>query len=80
MTHQRRPTESPAALVSLTPREREILVLLATGMSNRNIAGLLFLSSRTVQSHLYRIYRKINVRNRTSATLYAIRCGIVRKL
>lgn len=78
MPHQRRPTESP--LATLTPREKEILVLLATGMSNDNIACLLSLSCRTVAVHLYNIYRKLNVRNRTSATVYAIRCGIVRKL
>lgn len=77
MTHQRRPTESSAALVTLTKREIEILQCLALGLSDQSIAGLLFLSSRTVQSHLYNIYRKIKVRNRTSAAMYAVRCGIV---
>ena len=78
MTNQRRTdNQTAAALVSLTRREREIIQLLARGFSNKTIAGLLFLSSRTVQSHLYNIYRKIKVRNRTSAAMYAVRCGIV---
>lgn len=81
MPHQRRHNlATPAPLVSLTRREREIIQLLAQGFSNKTIAGLLFLSSRTVQSHLYNIYRKLNVRNRTSATVCAIRYGIVEKL
>ncbi len=81
MSHQRRHNLAPpASLVSLTKREREIIQLLAQGFSNKTIAGLLFLSSRTVQSHLYRIYRKLNVRNRTSATIFAIRYGIIEKL
>ncbi len=77
MPHQRRPNNLPAPLVTLTPREKEVLRLLAQGLSNKAIAGLLFLSSRTVQSHLYNIYRKIKVRNRTSAALYAVSRGIV---
>lgn len=77
MTHQRRPDNLPASLVTLTKREIEILQCVALGLSDQSIAGLLFLSSRTVQSHLYNIYRKIKVRNRTSAAMYAVRCGIV---
>lgn len=78
MIHQRRTdNQTTVALVALTPREIEILQCLGLGLSDQSIAGLLFLSSRTVQSHLYNIYRKIKVRNRTSAAMYAVRCGIV---
>lgn len=78
MPHQRRPTEKPqAALVTLTRREIEVLQLLAEGLSNKEIAALLFLGDRTVQSHLIKIYRKLNVRNRTSAVMAGIAQGII---
>lgn len=72
MPHQRRPTESPAALVTLTPRELEVLQLLAEGLSNKAIAKKLFVSDHAIEAHLRRIYRKFYVRNRTSAVVFAI--------
>lgn len=72
MTRQRRPTESPAALVTLTPRELEVLQLLAEGLSNKAIAKKLFVSDHAIEAHLRRIYRKFYVRNRTSAVVFAI--------
>lgn len=78
MPHQRRPdNQTTAPLVTLTRREMEVLQLLAKGLSNKNIAVLLFLGDRTVQSHLIKIYRKLNVRNRTSAVLAGIAQGII---
>jgi DNA-binding CsgD family transcriptional regulator len=51
-------------LVSLTPREREVATLAARGMSNREIADALYLSARTVENHLQRIYDKLGVSSR----------------
>jgi DNA-binding NarL/FixJ family response regulator len=52
---------------SLTERERQILQLVADGLSNREIADQLFLSRYTVESHVKRIYRKLAVSSRTGA-------------
>jgi HD-GYP domain-containing protein (c-di-GMP phosphodiesterase class II) len=70
---RRRPT-LPAAL---TPREAEILVLLARGMSNKQIASRLTLSARTVGNHVEHIYVKIGVSTRGAAALFAMRHGLV---
>ena len=61
------------AQANLTPREKEILVMMAAGATNGKIADSLFISTRTVRSHLYNIYRKIKVPNRLQAALWAIR-------
>ncbi len=61
----------------LSAREVEVLRLLATGMSNRDIAGALVLTIATVQNHLANIYRKIDARGRTEAAAYAYRHGLV---
>ena len=58
-----RPVE-PASLELLTAREREIVRLLATGMSNREIAAALVVTPRTVEAHLRRVYDKLGVRGR----------------
>lgn len=62
---------------SLTARESEILHLLATGMTDPEIADALFLSVRTVEHHVARICRKLGVRTRTAATSTAIAAGLV---
>jgi len=80
MTHQRRTdNQTAAALVTLTRREKQIIRLVARGMSNKNVAQMLTISDSTVEFHLRRIYRKFNVRNRTSAVVVAIRHGVIRK-
>lgn len=61
----------------LTDRELEVLRLLATGETNRQIANRLWISERTVDNHVQNIYRKINVSDRVQAILYAIRKGLV---
>jgi DNA-binding CsgD family transcriptional regulator len=61
----------------LTRREAEVLGLLAQGLSNREIAGLLWLSDRTVERHITGLYRKIGVERRSEATAFALRHGLV---
>lgn len=60
---------------SLTEREMEVLKLAAKGVSNKDIAEQLYLSSRTVQTHLSNIFKKINVASRTEAILYGLKRG-----
>lgn len=60
---------------ALTEREMEVLKLAAKGVSNRDIADQLFLSSRTVQTHLSNIFKKLNVASRTEAILYGLKRG-----
>jgi len=67
------PARSP--LLHLTRREIETLGLLAQGLSNKEIAGLMWLSDRTVERHITSLYRKIGVARRSEATAYALRHG-----
>lgn len=68
---------SPRA--SLSPREVEIVLLVADGLSNRQIARELFISEATVKSHLVHIYAKLEVDNRTGAVKVARRRGLLRR-
>ncbi|MFZ2561163.1 MAG: response regulator transcription factor [Corynebacterium variabile] len=61
----------------LTPREREILVLMATGASNQEIAARLFVSLPTVKTHVGRVLAKTGSRDRVHAVLFAFRHGLV---
>ncbi len=61
----------------LTPRESEVLVLLAQGLDNAAIAQRLVLTTRTVQNHVSTIYSKLGVGSRTEAALLAIRHGLI---
>ncbi len=61
----------------LTDREREILVLVAHGRANKEIARELQISERTVRTHVSNILGKLNLSSRTQAALYAVREGIV---
>ena len=63
--------------VALTRREREILALVAEGHSNRELARMLWVTEQTVKFHLSNIYRKLDVANRTEASRWAHRHGIV---
>lgn len=65
------------SLTNLTSREREVLVHLAQGAGDKDIAQALFISVRTVQTHLAHIYEKLGVHSRTELTLLAIRAGWV---
>ena len=66
----------PAEPVALTPREVEVLRLIAAGRSNREMAGDLVLSERTVARHVANIYVKIGAHGRAEATAYALRNGL----
>lgn len=79
MTHQRRPNNLPAPLVTLTKREIEVLALLALGMKNKQIADILHVSRHTVHFHLSNVYLKIGANNRTHAVMLAIAHEIVSK-
>ncbi len=68
-------TAGEETMEALTPRELEVLQLLARGLSNRNIAEALFISDRTVQAHLTSIFAKTQVSSRLEAVLNAIRRG-----
>lgn len=57
----------------LSQREKEILLMLAAGATNKDIASKLFLSLNTIKSHIYNIYKKIDVPNRLQASLWAAR-------
>jgi DNA-binding NarL/FixJ family response regulator len=60
----------------LTRREVEITVLIASGLSNREIADRLVLSVRTVERHINNLYAKIGARGKADATAYAFRHGL----
>jgi DNA-binding CsgD family transcriptional regulator len=66
----------PAQFHGLSPREREVLVLLAEGHSNRAIADALFLSERTIEHHVLHIFTKLGVESRTAAATFAVRHGL----
>ncbi len=67
----------PAAPGGLTTRELAILKLVAEGLPNLDIASQLFVTEQTVKFHLSNIYRKLGVGNRTEATRYAYRNGLI---
>ncbi len=64
------------ALDTLTTREREVLVLLAAGLSNRDLAHRLSISERTARTHVSSILDKLGLRSRTQAALYAVQQGL----
>ncbi len=63
-------------LSGLSPREHDVLRLLAAGRSNRDIATELFISHRTVETHVARILAKLSVESRAAAAIWAIQRGV----
>jgi len=71
-----KPHEAPAG-PPLSEREREVLEAIASGATNREIAGTLYLSPHTVKEHTSSLYRKLGVRNRAEAVQKAQRLGLI---
>jgi DNA-binding NarL/FixJ family response regulator len=72
-----RPTGSAHLAPPLTERELEVIKSLARGMSDRQIAGSLGISEKTVRNHTSNIYRKLHIVDRTQAVIYAVREGVI---
>jgi NarL family two-component system response regulator LiaR len=78
MTRLKTPAPAPDQVQALSPlseRELEVLKVAAKGMSNRDIAGELFISERTVQAHMRSIFNKLGVGSRSEAILYGLKRG-----
>lgn len=67
----------PPSLATLTGREREVLVELATGASNATLAARLFISEETVRTHVRRVLHKLGLRDRAQAIVFAYESGVV---
>ncbi|PLR76890.1 DNA-binding response regulator [Bacillus sp. V3-13] len=73
--HQQKQTETEDS--SLTEREKEVLLCLVEGLSNKEIAQRLFISDKTVKIHVSKIFKKLNVKSRSQVVIYAVQNQLV---
>ncbi|PLR87094.1 response regulator [Bacillus sp. V33-4] len=73
--HQQKQTETENS--SLTEREKEVLLCLVEGLSNKEIAQRLFISDKTVKIHVSKIFKKLNVKSRSQVVIYAVQNQLV---
>ena len=71
------PSAGAGAYIALTPREREVLQLLAEGKTSKEIAGILSISARTVETHRSQIMNRLGLHTVAQLTRYAVREGLV---
>ncbi len=71
------PSEAPASAAELTPREREVLLMVARGRSNLEIAAELEVAEATVKTHLGRVLAKLGVRDRAQVVVFAYEAGLI---
>ena len=77
VTRHAAPRRSAGELARLTPRETEVLELLARGISNAEIAAVLFVSEETVKTHVGKVFAKLGLRDRAQAVVMAYETGLV---
>jgi DNA-binding NarL/FixJ family response regulator len=78
IAQQPKVSAAPSKVGGLTDREREVLVMIARGLSNDAVAAALFLSPATVKTHISRIFAKLDVRDRAQAVIAAYNAGLVK--